>query len=121
MTGSWDMRQYVPDELREAIDTPHEHEDELHHRPVWIIWRTIRGPRGILEGPYLHAICDDREITLSYVGTFFRTGECTDIIRVERVPLNHTFGSSLNLEFVLRQVERQRNESAGYRYRRVGD
>ena len=98
--GDW----YPPPEIREAIDTPHEHEHPEHNRPCWMIW---------VKGEYTSevwipgCICSSAESAeyhyfLAVQGHLdfidpppFRLERHHREVRVDRVPMDHAFGTEM--------------------------
>lgn len=86
--------QVVPARYRDALDTPHDHEDDSHP-PLWLVWK-----RRLSGFPELDCVCDSKwsaeahvlmALPLPHVGP-----EDAHEVWVERVPANHRFASSLS-------------------------
>lgn len=105
----------MPTDVVDAIKTPHEHEG-AQNRPLWLIWKD----RNDGDGWFLDSICDT---SLSAVCHYLMVMESSSAsCRVERVPANHNFASSIQIEIIEARIEHQRQSyHPGQGYRRAGD
>jgi len=89
----------LPENIRKALDTPHDHEGP-NNPPLWIFWKQDIGRDGITDGPTIDSIANSprsaeyhARVLLDDVesrSTFADHGQL--LIHVERVPANHRFG-----------------------------
>lgn len=91
---SWDLREHVPDEVIEIINTPHSHEGE-GNQPIWIIWCVNEGC-----APQIDTLCDTADSAVYHYGMIAqeiatRKFGNKRVCFVERVPANHRFASSV--------------------------
>ncbi len=66
-----------------------------HHRPVWHIWKQQTFRDGTVDIPRIDSVCDSANSAITHVGMIFEGGGTDYKVFVERIPLNHRFGSSL--------------------------
>ena len=97
-----------PQNILDDILTPHEHEGEEHNKPCWMVW--IRGP--ITSGVWVpNCICSTDESALYHYYLATENERREDYVsikkfswiidvRIERVPMDHAFGSDMLKEAV---------------------
>jgi hypothetical protein len=121
--AAYDVRRFIPPHIIEVINTPHEHENADHNKPVGIIWlHKIGFP------PVIDTLCDTPDSAVYHYGAlveyFQNTANKANLSAyVERVPMNHRFASSLNDVFADKTFTSMRERTArnAYRYPRDGD
>ena len=99
----------IPDFIAEAIDTPHAHESD-GQRPIWMTWQEIEPGDGwwpvmLADNP------EDARLNYRMVQARYPRSR----VNVERVPLNHFFGSEM---YEIAWHEKLTREQAGDRRRR---
>lgn len=124
-----DVRRLCPPDLVEIINRPHEHEGLYHNRPIWLIWTQQTFRDGTVDVPRIDTVCDSADSAIAHIGMVCESYHGTVKVFVERIPLNHRFGSSLTeagyIDAFLNQpsaVKLSAYPKTGARlYRRVGD
>ena len=115
--------QTVPADVVRAIYEPHQHENEDWNKPVWLIMASRCDGDG--WAPY--CICSDARSAVIH----FLMYTCDYHgwkIHVERVPMNHAFGSEMltmmwkeNRRLLREWRENQMQQTGRYIYPREGD
>jgi hypothetical protein len=94
--SSWDVRNFVPDDVIETINRPHDHEGD-GNKPIWIIWCVHDG-----AAPQIDTLCDTADSAVYHYGMLAQEIDAAKQMKrnkraafVERVPANHRFASSV--------------------------
>ena len=110
----------IPKHVEKAIVTPHEHEDEQAHPPLWLIWVSDGWNPSWRLDEVSNSEVSARGAVIGVLSGPSDVDPKPQVI-VERIPANHRFASSISDEIDKVIVRGNRQRGGHPHYKREGD